>query len=56
MKMQRQLTASLCVTVDIHVSSVMKYITLVTVLTFHNICTTVNNEKCNHSGLNGMTM
>ena len=34
----------------------MKYITLVTVLTFHNIWTTVNNEKFNYSGLNGMTM
>ena len=56
MKLQRQLSASLCVNVDIHVSSAMKYTTLVTVLTFHNICTIVNNEKCNHSGLNGMTL
>ena len=56
MKLQRQLSASLCVNVHIHVSSAMQYITVVTVLTFHNICTTVNNEKCNHSGLNGMTM
>jgi hypothetical protein len=56
MKLHRRLSASLCVIVDIHVNSAMKYITVVTVLTFHTICTTVNNEKCNHSGLNGRTM